>query len=185
VKIDFKKIKKHQDLLIIGLLVLIWVTILFFISPEEIVSKIGIKTGYALLFFMALLGISSFTSVSFYTTLIVFAGTGEFNPIILGLVAAPAAAIGDSLFFLLGFKGRSFIPEKYLLFFSNWIEKKPKWFAPIIAFFYTGLTPLPQDFLMLAMGISGVRFWKIFLAILFGNMVFIIIISFLVSSGNL
>ena len=119
--------KIRYDFIILALIVSSWIVVLFFISPEEIVAKIGIEGGYLLVFLTALIGISSFTSASYYTTIAVLASTGEFHPLLFALVAAPAAAFGDSLFFFLGIKSRSFFSRKYIDKFSNWVKEKPEW----------------------------------------------------------
>jgi membrane protein YqaA with SNARE-associated domain len=161
------------------------ITLFFFINPEEIVALIGVETGYLLIFLTALIGISSFTSASFYATLVALASTGEFHPLLLALVAAPANALGDSIFFFLGHKGRKVLRKRYLQIFSKWIDRSPDWVAPVIAFLYTSLTPLPQDFLMISLGVAGAKFIRVFIAILLGNAVFIAMLSNVAMSGLL
>lgn len=158
--------------------------LLFGIGPERIVDFIGVERGYLLIFFLALIGVSFLTSASFYATLAALASTGEFNPILLGLAAAPALALGDSLFFFLGYHGRSLLAERMAGRFFKWTQKHPKWLAPLFAYLYTGLTPLPQDFLMAGLGLGGIAFPRILVAILLGNATFVAIISFLAAGGS-
>lgn len=177
-------VKKYRDLIIFCVVLAAWLGALLFISPEEIVANVGVETGYLLVFLTALIGISSITSASFYATVIILASSGEFNPLFLALSAAPAMAIGDSIFFFLGLKGRSLVPEKYLNKFSDWLKERPDWLAPVVAYFYTGFTPLPQDFLMVTLGVSGATFWKILIAILLGNITFIFMLASIISAAS-
>ncbi len=63
--------------------------------------------------------------------------------------------------------------------FSNWINSKPKWTSPLIAYIYTCTSPLPQDILMVTLGLAKVKFLGIFIAVLLGNATFITLIYFL------
>ena len=176
-------IKKHKGFLFLLIFLFFWALSLIFISPQEIVSFIGIETGYIFIFLTALIGVSGFASAPFYATLVTFLSTGEFNILILLLIVSPARAFGDSLFFLLGYKGHSLIRgfmSSYLNSFSNWLSKKPEWMIPIFAYLYSSFTFFPQDILMIVLGVGRVKFYKIFIAVLLGNATFILLINFLI-----
>lgn len=92
------------------------------------------------------------------------------------LLVAPARTFGDSIFFLLGRKGHSALGEltgKRLNKFSEWLGKKPGWAIPFVAYLYTSLLPLPQDILMIILGLGKAKFRYVFIAILLGNATFI------------
>lgn len=162
-------IKKHKWFFFLFFIIL-WVT---FVSPEKVVSLVGVEKGYLLIFIFALFGVSGFTSAPFYTLLFTFIASGEFNVFLLALVSAPAMTIGDSLFFFLGYKGHGVVGGR-LHRFSSWIEGKPQWITPLFAYLYSSFFPLPQDVLMVFLGLGKCKFRYIFFAVLFGNITFIL-----------
>ncbi len=174
--------KKHKGFIILLLFVLIWIGFLFFASPRELVELIGVETGYLVIFLTALIGVSGFTSLPYYISLITLASSGEFNVFYLVFLAAPACAIGDTVFFFLGYKGHYALDEftnKRLKIFSIWINKRNPWKVPLFAYIYTSIAPLPQDILMIALGLGRVKFWPVFIAVLFGNANFIALVYLL------
>lgn len=182
---DSPKKKNHRRFLIF--LAVVVLTILFFsvVTPEAVIDQVGIQGGYLILFILALLGVSSVVSASFYTTLVVFAASGEFNPFLMGIVAAPGRVVGDSLFFFLGLHSRE-ISSRFWQKTTNtlaiWVERFPRWAPMALTFGYTGFTPFPQDFLMIAMGLANIRFRLVFPFLLLGNATFVIWFSFFVAS---
>lgn len=167
---DMSFIKKNKWFFLLLFFIILWIIL---VSPEEIVSFIGVEQGYLLIFILALFGVSGFSSAPFYTILFTFVSSGEFNILLLAMVSAPAMALGDSLFFFLGNKGHSVTGDR-LSFFSKWLKSKPRWITPLVAYIYSAFTPLPQDFLMIVLGVGRVRFLYILIAILFGNATFVI-----------
>jgi len=180
--IDF--IKKHKGFFFLLFFILAWIILVSIFPPDKIVEVIGVQTGYFIMFLTAFIGVSGFASAPFYATLVTMVSTGEFNLIVLSLVVAPARAFGDSLFFILGYQGHFVAKEKLgkvLNFFSLWLSKKPGWVIFLFAYFYTSLTPLPQDILMVILGLGKASFKKILPAVLLGNATFVFLVSYLVS----
>ncbi len=152
-----------------------------FVTPEDIVANIGINGAYAIVFLSSLFGVSSFISASFYTTLIMFASSGEFNPFLLGVVAVPGRVLGDVIFFYLGLHGRkvsSKILQALLKDFSSWMKKISIWIPLLTTYFYTAFTPLPHDFLMFVLGLGGISFRKVIPFLIAGNATFIFFIVY-------
>ncbi len=173
--------KKHKGFFILLFFLLFWIGIIYHISPDRIVAAMGVETGYFLIFLTAFIGVSGFASAPFYATLLTLVSTGEFNIFFLAIIVAPARAFGDALFFLLGHKGHSVIGSR-LKSFSLWLAEKPDWMTPLVAYLYTALTPLPQDILMLVLGLGRTHFKKIIVAVILGNATFVILIS-LIATG--
>ncbi len=172
-------IKKHKGFLILLLFVIFWFSLLLFISPREMVDMIGLEMGYLLIFVTAFIGVSGFTSAPYYATLITFMSTGEFNIFLLLLIVAPTMAVGDAIFFFLGQKGHFVLDDlsgKRLQVFSSWLKGKSYWATVAFAYLYTSLSPLPQDLLMIALGLGKLKFRHIFWAVLFGNATFVTLI---------
>jgi membrane protein DedA with SNARE-associated domain len=161
----------------IGVLVAIIIVslILFYFNPAEIVAEMGVRNIYAFLFLFALLGgVSSFTSTSFYATVIALSSSGGLDPVTVGVIAGIGMGFGDSMFYLLGQRAyKAFFynerNQRRIEKFLNWLEKKPKWTMPIIIYVYSGFTPFPGDLLMMSLAITGYTYRKAIIPMVLGN----------------
>ncbi len=166
-------LKKHY--LLVGALAFIalWATALVFISPQEIINKIGPENAYIIVFLLAVIGgLSTVTGTSFFATTATFANGGA-DPLLLGLVGGLGIFISDSVFFFLANQGAKILKDeegsfRWKLFGT--IEKVPSWFLGIFVFLYVGLSPLPNDILMIGLALAKVRYRKIFIPILLGSL---------------
>lgn len=151
----------------------------FVVDIEKIIAFLGVRNSYFILFFVAMIaGSSSFTSSSYYATIIGFAVNG-LNPFMIALVAGVGLTLGDTIFYFLGMWGRNNISgrvkhwtEKY----GTWLSKKPKWIIKSIVYFYTGFTPLPGDFLMVALSFARFPFKSFIVPSLLGNITLVVFI---------
>ncbi len=161
----------------IGVLVAIVIVslILFYSNPAEIVADMGVRNIYAFLFVFALLGgVSSFTSTSFYATVITLSLSGGLDPLTVGIIAGIGMGFGDSMFYLLGQRAyKAFFysenNQRRVQKFLSWLEKKPRWMMPIIIYIYSGFTPFPGDLLMMSMAILGYPYRKAIIPMVLGN----------------
>ena len=180
--------KKFLIFLVLILFLMVLITLLYFFSPEEIVNKIGIKNAYILAFVISFFGgISALGSITFIATLATLS-IGGVNPVILGLVAGTSLAIGDIFIFYIGFKGREIIIgkwEKRLDKFSKWTKKRLKKFIPFIAYIYIGLTPFPNDFILIFLAMIKYPFKKLYIPIILGDLTFALLVSVLATKGIL
>jgi len=164
------------------------ITLLFFISPEEIVNKLGVRNAYLLTFFVSFFGgFSSGGSITFITLLITFV-LGGMNPIYLGLVAGTSLAIGDMIMFFAGSKGRELIKGKWDKKINKVAKvfEKRKWLkklTPIIAYLYIGFTPLPNDILLLFLAALKYPAKKMNAIIILGDLTFALMLTILTSKG--
>lgn len=176
--------KKVFQFSLLVILLLVWSLFIFIVGTERIVEFIGVSNTYLVLFLVGTFGgVSTITSASFYSTLTTFAHGGA-KPLILGLVGGVAITIGDSLFFLLGKKGEESLPKHLREStgkFSSWLEKKPGWIIPLVTLFYSGFTPLPNDILMVSLGVSRYRYLYILLPLLLGNIILTSFVAYSVS----
>lgn len=176
-------ITKHEKFWALLLLILAWMALLSFVSPQEIVETIGVGRSYFLIFITALLGISGFASAPFYTTLFTLSASGSLDIFLVLLVAAPARTVGDILFFSLGYQGHSvirkhtFIGDK-LRSFSSWLFGKPYGVVLFFSYLYTSAAPFPKDFLMLGLGLGRLKLRDVIIVALLGNATFIALIYF-------
>ncbi len=185
-------VKKYNKKLISFLALVIFlvflIILLYFINPEEIVNKIGVRNGYILAFVVSFFGgFSAGGSVSFISLLITFVA-GGMNPVYLGLVAGTSLAIGDMIIFYAGSKGRELVRGKWdkkIDKVAN-VFKKRKWLKkiiPIIAYVYIGFIPLPNDILILFLAAIKYPVKKMNGIIILGDITFALIITILTAKG--
>lgn len=178
--------KKFLFFLALILFLIILSTLLYFFSPEEIVNKIGIKNAYILAFVVSFFGgFSTLSAITFIATLATLS-IGGVNPVILGLVAGTSLAIGDSLIFYIGFKGREIVIgkwEKKLDKISQWTKKRLEKFIPLIAYIYIGFLPLPNDFIILFLAMIKYPFKKLYIPIILGDLTFALLVSVFAAKG--
>ncbi len=179
----------NKKIVIFSFLVVLLVSLmvlLFFVSPEEIVDKVGVHNGYIFAFIISFFGgFSAGGSVTFISFLIVLV-QGGLNPIYLGLLAGVSLAIGDMIMFYIGSRGRELVGGKWdeKINKVSKVLKKKKWLeklVPIVSYLYIGFLPLPNDILILFL--AGIEYpikkmkWIIFL----GDITFALIVTMLVS----
>ncbi len=168
--------------------IVFWSLLVYFIGPEEIIQKIGAENGYILIFLIALFGgVSTFTSPSYFAALITFA-VGGLNPLFLGIFSGIGVAFGDALFFYLGVQARKVAfnrggSKNILERFAHWIEGRSQHSIPILIFFYSGFTPLPNDVLAISLAFANYSFKRFFIAVLLGNINFSFWVAFFASKG--
>jgi len=187
-------VKKYNKKLI-GFLVLVvflisLITLLYFISPEEIVNKIGVRNGYILALVVSFFGgFSAGGSISFIGLLITLVA-GGMNPVYLGLVAGTSLAIGDMIMFYTGSKGRELVRGKWdkkIDKVANMFKKR-KWLEkmiPVITYFYIGFTPLPNDVLILFLAAIEYPAKKMNGIIILGDITFALMTTTLAAKGIL
>lgn len=185
-------VKTHHKNLI-GFVVLViflatLITSLFFISPEEIVNKIGARNGYLIAFAVSFFGgFSAGGSASFIGLLIVLAA-GGLNPIFLGLVSGTSLAIGDMIMFYAGSSGRELIKGKLdtkikraadIVNKKEWLKK----IIPVLAYLYIGFLPLPNDILILFLAAIEYPAKKMNTIIILGDLTFALMVTILAANG--
>lgn len=178
--------KKILSFSILFVFIVSLIVFLQFVSPEDIVEKIGVRNGYLLIFFVSLFGgFSAGGSVTFITLLITLA-VGGLNPLYLGLVSGVSLAIGDTVMFYVGKKGRELVSGKWdarMNKLTNSIKNKPilRRFVPIGAYTYIGLSPFPNDLLLLFMATINYPLVKMVPIIILGDITFTLGILMLTS----
>jgi len=183
--------KRKKQIIIFSLLAIFIVsliTTLFFISPEEIVNKIGVRNGYILAFVVSFFGgFSSGGSITFISLLITLT-TGGMNPLYLGLVSGISLAIGDMIMFYAGSKGRELVKgnwDKKINKVAN-IFKKRKWLekmVPLLAYIYVSFIPLPNDILILFLAAIEFPPKKMNTILIFGDVTFALMVTMITAKG--
>jgi membrane protein YqaA with SNARE-associated domain len=177
---------KRISIYIVVLSVIVWSIVLYKYPATAIVEAIGIHNVYWVTLAAALLiGVSTTTSVSFYTAIVTFA-IGGANPLLLGLFAGIGLTAGDSLFYYFGKIGKKSLPVKVTAFAEKvemWFTNKPPFFLYSFIVAYSGLTPFPGDILSIFLGISGFSYRNIVIPLLIGNTLLITILAELAQRG--
>ena len=153
-KIKKKRFRKILIFSILALFIVSLILLLYFVSPEQIVDKIGVRNVYLLVFFVSFFGgFSAGGSVTFISLLVTFAA-GGINPFYLGIISGTSLAIGDMIMFHVGTRGRELVRgewNKRINKVANIIMKRKllRKAVPVFAYIYIGLLPLPNDILIL------------------------------------
>ena len=157
-------------------------------DAQLIVDYLEVNNTYLSLFIIsAVSGVSAITAVSYFATLYTLAQTSA-DPLLLGVAGGLGIVVGDIFYYYLGHTGRSVITGKAKQVvdqFSNWLNSRSDSFSQIIAYIYTGFTPLPNDILMLALSFGRIKFKKIIIPVIIGSLQLSIGLAYLFSKGFL
>ncbi|MFW5991293.1 MAG: hypothetical protein ACOCQX_03610 [Candidatus Nanoarchaeia archaeon] len=174
----YEKLKKHISLITVILLILIFSAINYFLGAEGFVNLIGEENSYLLAFLVATFGGASFLTASSYYLIIITLALGGTNFILLGVAGGLGNSIGDTLFYLLGLKGRKTLGrvKKITDRIFNWLNTKPPWMIPVFVFLYANLVPLPNDILAVSLGVCKYPFKKLIIPLVLGNISFTMLV---------
>ncbi len=173
---------------IIFLVLLVVTTVLLFIFGDQILAlsrslnewtkNVGVEYGYIGIFIACVIGNGTIIIPIPYALIIVFFATNpNFDPLLLGLVAGFGSAIGEITSYALGRGvGKIGIESKYsweLERLKTVIENKT-----FFVIFLFGLTPLPDDIIMIPVGIIGYNFKKAILACALGKIILSLFLAY-------
>lgn len=169
------KKKRLVVFLIVLAIFLAWSLLLYTISPEEIVQRIGLHNSYLVLFFMALLGGTSiFLPFPYYLFTISFGAAG-LNPLLLGICAGIGTLIGDTTSYYVAYHAGKVAPRKYSLVFQkvfDWATRRNPIIFSLLVFFYASIVPLPDDLITVPSGFIKYPFWRLAIPLGLGKIVF-------------
>lgn len=161
--------------------VLLSILIFLYVDPDQIISTIGFKNAYGLMFvFAALGGLTTFNTVPYYSLLLLLAAAG-LNPLLLGLASALGVMTGDSFSYLLGRQGSEAVPDAFRAFLERvriFAKKHPRIF-PFACFLYGSISPLSNDLITLPAGMAGIPYLYVMIPLAVGNIVFNVTLSYL------
>ena len=178
---------KHKiTFLAVLLVVLSWSIMVFFFSPTSIVENLGVHTFFAV--FIA--GVLGGTSILFpfpYYLVVFTAAAGGANALLVGLCAGLGVMIGDSTSYVVGYTGRSVLPQRALGAFTaieRWCKgiHSVKFFAAL--FTYGAVVPLPNDVIVIPLGAAKVPFWRVIAPFGAGNVTFNTVVAVIASTGT-
>ncbi len=158
-----------------------WSIALFFIDVGTFIEAIGIQNAYVSLFLVAVVSGTSFlTSASFYAVFFSYATTGLVDPVMMGIVGGLGMSIGDSLFFLVAYKSANIMQienNKFYMKIYNFVARLPHWGVYIFTFLYAAFVPMPNDILMITLGILKFKYSRIIPIIIAGNITLLTLIA--------
>jgi len=100
-------------------LIIIWISVVYLIGAQAIVTKIGLNNIYLPIFIIAILsGSSSFVSASFFAVYISIA-SGIDNHLLFVISGGLGLSVGDSIFYYLGKKTENLKPRNGNLLLKN------------------------------------------------------------------
>lgn len=155
--------------------------LLHYISPTELVERIGVQNGYLVMFLVATLGgVSSFTGVSYVATVLTLSA-GGLNPFLLALSSGLGITISDSLFFWIGRHAHHVISSPRLHAFIErlaiWLGDRSPLTVALFIYVYTGFTPLPNDILTGILGLTKQPYRLVIVALTLGNATFVYLLA--------
>lgn len=163
---------RYRGLLLAVGLLLAFNLVFFFVSPEEIVSYVGVENTYLTLFLIASIGgVNTFTSGVLYASIATFAAGGA-TPWLLGIAGGLGIAVGDTIMFHLFKYGSASLSEAAQAKFRRFrdtIEQWPTWLQYVAIYGYLGFSPFPNDILMFALAVLRFRFLTILPLIVLGG----------------
>jgi len=131
--------------------------------------------GYLGVFIVTLLGnITIIIPIPF--ALVIYLCGSFLDPLILGLVAGVAATIGELSSYLVGRGGRRVIEDKY----GNRLDSMRTLIDRygMLLIFLTALLPIPDDLLLIPLGMIKYNLWKLVAAMFIGKTIMCLVISY-------
>lgn len=130
----------------------------------EVWTEIAIRWGYYGAFFAALIGSTSVTVFFPYTIIVFFLATQGLSPFWLGLLMGLGAGCGQMAGYIIGTFGTGWFqkkkPETYDAL-ERILAYRPRVILLLLVVF--GSTPLPDDMLMIPLGMLRYPWWKAWL----------------------
>jgi len=152
-----KKNIKTQIKTLLALVLAIAITIIVYFFRNKL-SAIG-TLGYIGIFFLSVLGNATII-LPIPSVLAAYLGGGILNPVLVGIIAAFGATIGELTGYLAGFGGREIVKDtKKLEKIEKWMEK-----YGLGTIFILAIVPNPLfDLAGIASGMLKIPVWKYFL----------------------
>lgn len=94
-----------------------------------------------------------------------------FDPWVIGILAGFGAAIGEITGYALGYAGNKFVDKERTSRFLNLIQEHPR--ATPFVLWFLAATPIPDDVVIIPLGIARYPFWKVFIPQLIGKTMFL------------
>ncbi len=161
-------------------------TVLLFYDPEAIIARVGVRNTYVIAFALSILG--GYTSMTKITTYPVVAALvlGHDYPLFIGLSAGLGLAVGDVLFFYMGYAARGVSGQtknKKLERILLRIQKQPAMLVQCLIYLYVAFSPFPNNLLSAGLAYTGYPFYRVVIPLVLGDLTLPTLVAVAVSRG--
>jgi membrane protein YqaA with SNARE-associated domain len=165
---------RHMRVILLVGAFLIFSTTFYLLSPETILSAIGVENAYLFMFLLAFAGgVTTFSGIPYHLVMIAFA-SGGLSPWLLGLWTACGVMLGDTTSYFLGRQGSKLMSSRAQIVFDKLkqIEEQHPRFLPLAFLLYGTFIPFSNDLLVIPAGLLGYPFWRVMIPLGIGNLLF-------------
>jgi membrane protein YqaA with SNARE-associated domain/membrane protease YdiL (CAAX protease family) len=120
---------------------------------------------------------SIFFPIPYTVVLLAISATRQFNPLLLAVSAGLGSAVGEMVGYGLGYMGRGVVGKKSEGRLNAMVRLFNR-FGPAAVFVFA-LTPLPDDLLLIPLGLLRYKFWKVFVPCIAGKFLMFLTIAYL------
>lgn len=140
-------------------------------NPEliELITKFGY---FGVVLTAILAGLNTFVPLPAATFTPLFIASGLSVPLVI-IALAIGTLIADSIGYFFGHVSRELIKEKYSKLFDfiqKFQERHSKLIVPLV-FLYASFVPFPNEVLLIPLALGGIKFRKIIIPLILGNIV--------------
>lgn len=161
-----------RNALILLAIIVVFIVLVSLEVPHMIVDALGPEKSYIAIFLVgALGGVSTFTTATYFGIVASFADAG-LNLYWLSIAGGLGSAIGDTLFYFFARNSKAVVNKrtnKILENVAKRLQNTHKAVVPLLVYVYAAFTPLPNEFMTIPVGLSGVRFRYVILPLVLGN----------------
>lgn len=144
------------------------------LSESEQVTKVVTEFGYVGVMIMGIIaGLNSVVPIPAAAFTPVFTAAGLTIPFII-LALAAGTLVADFVSFYLGQLTKSLVTDKYprlTTFFENLKARHHHW-LPFFVLLYAAFMPLPNEIILIPLGIAGVTFGRVIIPLFIGDFIF-------------
>ncbi len=147
-------------------------------NTQESLQNLVTTFGYPGVFLLGFIGAASVIIPIPYTVvlLVISAPQFGFDPLLLAVFVSFGAAAGELVGYGLGYVGRRVVSKKYDRRLNAMLRIFNRF--GVAAVFIFALTPLPDDLLLIPLGLLHYNFWKVFIPCVAGKFLMSLIITY-------
>lgn len=175
------RVLRYLPWVLLLIVVVAGTVLLWQLSPEELVARVGSANAYALLFGLAFVSGLSLFGATPYHLVVVTLSLGGMSPWWLGLTAATGVMAGDVFSYALGYGGQELVPARvagWAKRLAAFLHRYPR-LTPGFFFLYGSVAPFSNDLVGVTMGLARFPFVRVMVPLALGNLVFNTALAFL------
>ncbi len=184
--IQMKKFTPRRPLLLALFLIVIIALAAVFFAHEDLCAMLRSlgELGYPGIFLLSFIGAASVIVPIPYTVVLLTISAPQFgfNLLLLAIVAAFGAAVGELVGYGLGYAGRRVVSKRYDRRLNAMLRIFDRFGMPAVFIF--ALTPLPDDLLFIPLGLMHYSLWKAFIPCVAGKFLMSLIVVYVGSAAG-